>query len=77
MHQRPYNAQLNAYRRVRDHIFNVAEALAGLQAVGIAKCHIFVFGANDAALAYWRSTGWIDREELAMLSRPTDLRAPT
>ncbi len=24
-----YNAQLNAYRRVRDHILNVAEALAG------------------------------------------------
>lgn len=44
------------------------ELLAG---AGIEKCHIVVFTNNADALAYWRSTGWIERTELAVLSRFT------
>jgi ribosomal protein S18 acetylase RimI-like enzyme len=36
---------------------------------GIEKCHIFVFGDNTDALAFWEAIGWTDRTELRVLSK--------
>lgn len=46
----------------------VRSCLAGLQAAGIQKCHLFVFGANEEAIAFWQATGWVRRDELALMS---------
>jgi ribosomal protein S18 acetylase RimI-like enzyme len=52
----------------------VGEALAGrcleaLRQLGISKCHIFVFVDNENARAFWRKTGWIQRDELVVMSK--------
>jgi putative acetyltransferase len=49
----------------------VARCLAALERAGIGKCHIFVFRENEAALAFWQGTDWIDRVDLTMLSQYT------
>ncbi len=46
-----------------------ARCLAGLEALGIAKCHLFVKGENETALAFWRRVGWVERVDLAMMSK--------
>lgn len=45
--------------------------LAGLRALDIHKCHIFVYGQNEAGLAFWRSASWVQRFELVILSKDT------
>lgn len=47
------------------------EALAGLRAEGIAKCHLLVFRANEAGLAFWRAAGAQERVELVLFSVST------
>lgn len=49
----------------------VARCLAELAAVGIDKCHLFVFATNDGAHAFWESAGWTQRVELQLLSKYT------
>jgi N-acetylglutamate synthase len=46
----------------------VRRSLDVLQACGIQKCHIFVYAHNEAGLAFWRQTGWVQRNELVILS---------
>ena len=46
-------------------------ALASLRAAGIRKCHLFVFNANRAALAFWTALGWQVRD-FVTLSRLVD-----
>jgi len=50
----------------------VVRCLAALKAVGIDKCHLFVFAANADAIAFWKSVGWMWRGELGQMSRYTD-----
>ncbi len=45
--------------------------LGALHDAGIDKCHLLVFGSNDAGLAFWRSVGASERRELALFSLPT------
>ena len=52
----------------------VAHSLAALERAGIGKCHLFVFRENEAALAFWQNTGWIERVDLGMWSRYTQDR---
>jgi len=47
----------------------VEKSLKELHALGIQKCHLFVVEKNEAALRFWRITGWVEREELVMFSR--------
>jgi ribosomal protein S18 acetylase RimI-like enzyme len=48
----------------------LAEACLGrLREQGIQKCHLFVFGRNEPGRAFWRQIGWIEREELVVMSR--------
>jgi N-acetylglutamate synthase len=47
----------------------VEKALKELHDLGIQKCHLFVVERNEAALRFWKLTGWVEREELVMFSR--------
>jgi putative acetyltransferase len=43
-------------------------ALDRLRAARIEKCHLFVFARNDEARAFWRLSGWSEREDICMMS---------
>ena len=47
----------------------VAASLSALRAVGITKCHAFVFRDNPYAERFWESEGWVLREELFLYSK--------
>lgn len=49
----------------------IDKCLVGLAAQGIDKCHLFVFAANPAAQAFWKSIGWERRGDLVMMSKLT------
>jgi hypothetical protein len=40
--------------------------------IGIAKCHLFVFGENQEAINFWKKVGWTQRVELMMMSQHFD-----
>jgi ribosomal protein S18 acetylase RimI-like enzyme len=44
-------------------------ALAGLERVGISKCHLFVRRDNEAARRFWNHLNWELREDIWILSR--------
>jgi N-acetylglutamate synthase len=50
--------------------------LGALRDAGIDKCHLLVFGSNDAGLAFWRAIGADERRELALFSLPTTGELP-
>lgn len=47
----------------------VNQALTTLQAVGINKCHLFIFGENETGIAFWQNTGWQLRQDIHIMSR--------
>ena len=47
----------------------VEHSLSGLKAQGYRKCHIFVFGGNVEAQAFWDKVGWKLRTELVIMSK--------
>jgi N-acetylglutamate synthase len=47
----------------------VEKSLNVLHNLGIQKCHLFVVERNEAALRFWKITGWVEREELVMFSK--------
>ena len=58
----------------------VDTCISGLAREGIDKCHIFVFRDSEGARAFWRAEGWLDRDELGLLSffmNPDDPERPT
>jgi ribosomal protein S18 acetylase RimI-like enzyme len=42
--------------------------LAGLHALGLEKCHLFVLRENTSGVRFWRAAGWLPREDVCMLS---------
>ena len=46
-----------------DHCF------AALLAIGIQKCHLFIFKENQSGIAFWEGTGWSYREDIAVMSK--------
>lgn len=50
----------------------VHRSLEALRSAGIDKCHLLVFQANHAGLAFWRALGARERVELALFSVATD-----
>jgi ribosomal protein S18 acetylase RimI-like enzyme len=42
--------------------------LAGLAALGLEKCHLFVLRDNVAGVRFWRGAGWTPRDDVCMLS---------
>jgi ribosomal protein S18 acetylase RimI-like enzyme len=47
----------------------VRRCLSSLDAIGIQKCHIFVFAENHDAIEFWNAIGWFDRKELMVMSQ--------
>lgn len=47
----------------------VKASLSALRAMGIRKCHIFVFAENECAMAFWKKGDWEERSDLKILSR--------
>lgn len=43
--------------------------LKGLRNAGIQKCHLFVFGQNELAQAFWESMGWSRRGDIIVFSK--------
>ncbi len=39
-----------------------------LHTKGIQKCHIMVYATNQDGLAFWKSTGWVTRPEIVLMS---------
>jgi putative acetyltransferase len=55
----------------RELVRRCVEALAE---AGIAKCHVFVFTRNQAALDFWGRIGWTPRDDLELFSKDTGRR---
>jgi putative acetyltransferase len=49
----------------------VDRCLKALAAADIDKCHLFVFGANTPAVAFWKRIGWTQRVDLVVMSAHT------
>ncbi|HTS15951.1 MAG TPA: GNAT family N-acetyltransferase [Verrucomicrobiae bacterium] len=47
----------------------VDSCLAALQRAGIQKCHIFIFNQNADGIAFWKSVGWIPRDDIGVISK--------
>ena len=47
----------------------VGRCMFALMQIGIAKCHLFVFGENQNAIKFWNKVGWTERVELMMMSQ--------
>jgi ribosomal protein S18 acetylase RimI-like enzyme len=47
----------------------VGRCMYALMRIGIAKCHLFVFGDNQEAIKFWNKVGWTERVELMMMSQ--------
>ena len=47
----------------------VGRCMYALMRIGIAKCHLFVYGDNQEAIRFWNKVGWTERVELMMMSQ--------
>ena len=47
----------------------VGRCMYALMRIGIAKCHLFVFGENQEAIDFWNKVGWSERVELMLMSQ--------
>ncbi len=57
------------YRRQGMATQLVDRALASLKAIGISKCHLFIFPQNASGIAFWQTSGWDYREDVRIMSR--------
>jgi putative acetyltransferase len=54
----------------------VEACLTRLSVQGIEKCHIWVRTKNGSGLAFWRAIGWLDRDDLKIMSKETEATGP-
>ena len=47
----------------------VGASLDALKKLGIQKCHIFIFRNNTEGLSFWKSLGWEQRGDIAIISK--------
>ena len=40
-----------------------------LKNIGIQKCHIFIFNDNVSGIEFWESIGWVQREDISVISK--------
>jgi ribosomal protein S18 acetylase RimI-like enzyme len=57
-----------AYRRQGTGRALVARCLEGLEAEGIHKCHLFIYGENETGRAFWEALGWQLRHDIQIMS---------
>jgi ribosomal protein S18 acetylase RimI-like enzyme len=48
----------------------VERCLAGLRALGIQKCNLFLYADNDEGRRFWTNNGWLVRADLQVIQRP-------
>jgi len=58
------------YRRLGIGRELVQQVFNQLHTQGIQKCHIMVYATNQEGLAFWKSTGWVTRPEIVLMSSP-------
>lgn len=46
-----------------------ARCVKSVRALGIPRCHLFVFRTNESARAFWERKGWWERDDLWMMTR--------
>lgn len=49
----------------------VGTCLAKLAALGIDKCHVWVYARNQAGQEFWQRIGWRERDDLRIMSKET------
>ena len=49
----------------------VNKCIEALAKQRIAKCNIFLYHDNETGRSFWEHNGWVPREDLAVLQRPT------
>ena len=47
----------------------VDKTLGKLRAIGIRRCHIFVYAENDGGIDFWKRIGWDERSDLKINSK--------
>lgn len=47
----------------------IERCLDALHGLGIQKCHLFVFTDNHDAKVFWKKIGWLERDELTVMSK--------
>jgi N-acetylglutamate synthase len=47
----------------------VEKSLSVLQAVGIQKCHLFIFNNNTSGIKFWENIGWTYRKDINVISK--------
>ena len=47
----------------------VDRAISVLRSTGIQKVHIFIFNTNTDGIAFWKSVGWIPRNDIGVISK--------
>ena len=47
----------------------IEKSLSVLQAVGIQKCHLFIFNNNVSGIEFWKNIGWIYRKDINVISK--------
>ena len=52
----------------------VERTLQALAQQGIQKCHIMVYGSNQAGLAFWQGGNWVTRPEIVLMSHNVGLK---
>jgi len=65
---------LEEYRREGWGKRLVDTCIAGLSREGIQKCHLFVLKDNSGAGEFWRASGWTEREEIRIFSKPFEAK---
>ena len=43
--------------------------LDALHAIGLQKCHLFIFTENEPGIAFWQAEGWQYRTDIAVMSK--------
>ena len=47
----------------------VEQSLKALEAIGIKKCHLFIFHDNTSGIQFWESIGWTYRQDIGVISK--------
>ena len=59
-------AVADGYRRRGIGAALVGRCTSAMKEIGIAKCNLFVFAANDGAREFWRKLGWRCYDDLGV-----------
>ncbi len=47
----------------------IDNCLTGLNAIGVNKCHLFIFEDNKEGMIFWENLGWSYRSDISVISK--------